>query len=105
MITKAVIVKDDFIVSQEIEYIYQGEITVNCDAILKAFMASRASEIEDGILYATGCPGFTAVGMIIAAKLSKVIYNREPIDSDEMCAIQLLKENGIITVYNPNIIL
>lgn len=105
MITKAVIVNNNFIVSQEIEYIYEGQITVNCDAILKAFMASRQSEVEGGVLYATGCPGLVAVGMIVAAKLTKVVYNREPIDSDELCAIELLKENGIITVCNPNIIL
>lgn len=105
MITKAVIVNGDFIVSQEIEYIYEGQITVNCDAILKAFMASRSSEIEGGILYATGCPGLTASGMIITAKLTKVVYNRMAITSDEMCAIELLKENNIEVVYNPDIIL
>lgn len=105
MITKAVIVNGDFIVSQEIEYIYEGQITVNCNAILMAFMASRKSEIEGGILYATGCPGLTSTGMIIAAELKKVVYNREPENSDEMCAIELLKEHGIETIYNPNIIL
>ena len=105
MLTKAVIVNNDFIVYQEIEYIYEGQITVNCDAILKAFMASRASEIEGGVLYATGCPGLTAAGMIIAAKLVKVVYNREPISSDELCALELLKENNIMVICNPNIIL
>lgn len=105
MITKAVIVKGDFIVAQEIEYIYEGQITVNCDAILKVFMASRSSEIEGGILYATGCPDLTASGMIIAAKLAKVVYNHMAITSDEMCAIELLKQNNIEVIYNPDIIL
>ena len=105
MITKAVIVNDNFIVSQEIEYIYQGQIKVNCDAILKAFMASRSSEVEGGILYVTGCPDLADSGMIIAAKLSKVIYNRTAITSDEMCALELLKEHNIEVIYNPNIIL
>lgn len=105
MPTKAVIVNDDFIVSQEIEYIYEGQITVNCNAILKAFMASRQSEVEGGTLYATGCPGLTDAGVIIVAKLKRVVYSRNPENSDEMCAIELLKEHGIETVYNHNIIL
>lgn len=105
MITKAAIVNDDFIVIKEMEHIYEGQIIVNCNAISMAFMAARPEEVEGGILYATGCPELTVAGMIIAAKLSKVVYNREPLDSDELCAIELLKENGIITIYNPNIIL
>jgi len=105
VINHAVIVKDDFIVSQEIEYIYEGQLTVQCNAILKAFLASRQSEVEGGILFVTGCPGLTSVSLIIAAKLSKVVYNREPADSDEMCAIELLRERGIETVCNPSIIL
>lgn len=105
MINKAVIVKDDFIVSQEMEYIYDGELTVNCNAILKAFLASRQSEVEGGTLFASGCPGLVSVGMIIAANLKKVIYGREPTNSDEMCSIELLREKGIETIFNPNIIL
>ena len=56
-------------------------------------------------MYTTGCPSLVEVAMIIAAKLRKVVYSRDPIDSDEMCAIELLKENYIEAVCNPNIIL
>ena len=105
MINQAVIVKDDFIVRQEMEFIYEGQLTVKCDAILKAFLASRQSDIEGGVLYVIGCPGLVAVSLVIAAKLVKVVYSREPENSDEMCAIELLKERGIETVHNPSIIL
>lgn len=105
MIQKAAIANDDFIVSKEIEHIYNGEITVDCNAILQTFLASKQSEIEGGILYSDGCPGLTEAGIIVVAKLKKVVYNQEPNNSDEMCAIELLKEKGITTIYNPNIIL
>lgn len=105
MITKAAIVKGDYIVSKEIEYIYDNQISVNCNAILMSLMAGSPEEIEGGTIYTTGCPSLTEVGMIIAAKLTKVVYSREPLDSDELCAIQLLLDNNIEAVCNPNIIL
>jgi deoxycytidylate deaminase len=105
MITKAAIVNNNYIVSKEIEYIYDNQISVNCNAILMSLMASSPEEIEGGVMYTTGCPSLVEVGMIIAAKLRKVVYSRDPIDSDEMCAIELLKENYIEAVCNPNIIL
>ena len=105
MITQAVIVRDDFIVSQNLERIYEGDITVDCNAILMAFMASRLKDIEGGVLYATGCVGLTEASLIIPAKLTKVVFSREPVLSDELCAIELLKEHGITVSFNPNIIL
>lgn len=106
MINHAVIVNGDFIVWQKIDHIYNdGEITVDCDAIMKTFMASKQKDIEGGILYTNGCPDLINASMIIAAKLKKVVFNREPINSDEMCALELIKENGITVVCNPNIIL
>ena len=105
MITQAVIVRDDFIVSQNLERIYKGDITVDCNAILMAFMASRPEDIEGGVLYATGCVGLTEASLIIPAKLTKVVFSREPVLSDELCAIELLKEHGITVSFNPNIIL
>lgn len=105
MITKAVIVNKDYIVSKEIEYIYDNQISVNCNAILMSLMAGSSESIEGGVMYTTGCPSLVEVSMIIAAKLVKVVYSREPLDSDEMCAIQLLLDNNIEAVYNPNIIL
>jgi deoxycytidylate deaminase len=105
MITKAAIVNNDYIVSKEIEYIYDNQISVNCNAILMSLMAGSPDEVAGGTMYTTGCPSLVEVGMIIAAKLNKVVYSRDPIDSDEMCAIQLLKDNNIEAVCNPNIIL
>ena len=72
---------------------------------MKTFMASKQEDIEGGILYTNGCPDLVNASMIIAAKLKKVVFNREPINSDEMCALELIKENGITVVCNPNIIL
>ena len=105
MINRAIIVNGDYIVSQKIEHIYEGDIVVDCNAILKTFLASPVEEIEGGKLYATGCIGLTEASMIIAAKLKKAVFSRSPETSDEMCAIELLKEQGIETVINPNIIL
>ena len=102
---KAAIVKDDFIVVQELEPIYSGDITVNCNAISKVFIASTPEAIEGGTLYMTDCPTLMAASMIIAAKLERVVHMNEPLTSDEMCAIELLKENGITVNCNPNIIL
>lgn len=104
MNTKAAIINGDFIVFQEISRIYEGQIKVNCNAIFKCFMASRQSEVEGGTLYTTGCPDLTAAGMIIAAKLGKIVYNEEPVDSDELCALELLKDNNIAVIYNPKLI-
>lgn len=104
MNTKAAIVKDDFIVFQELSTIYEGQITVKCNAIFKCFMASRQSEIEGGTLYTIGCPDLTAAGMIIAAKLTRIVHSEEPTDSDQMCALELIKEHNIEVVHNPNII-
>lgn len=53
----------------------------------------------------TDCPTLMAASMIIAAKLERVVHMNEPLTSDEMCAIELLKENGITVNCNPNIIL
>lgn len=72
---------------------------------MKAFMESRPSEIAGGTLFATGCPGLNEASMIIAATLNKVVFTREPANSDEMCALELLKERNIEIVLNPNIIL
>ena len=105
MLSHAIIVNDNFIVSQKIEHIYDGDITVDCNAIMKAFMESRTSEITGGTLFATGCPGLNEASMIIAAMLNKVVFTREPANSDEMCALELLKERNIEIVLNPNIIL
>lgn len=105
MITKTTIVNNDYIVSKEIEYIYNNQISVNCNAILMSLMASSLDKVAGGTMYTTGCPSLVEAGMIIAAKLNKVVYSRDPINSDEMCAIQLLKCNNIEAVCNPNIIL
>ena len=72
---------------------------------MKVFMVSRPDEVEGGILFASGCASLTEASLVISANLSKVVFNREPIDSDELCAIELLKERNITVVFNPNIII
>lgn len=105
VITKAIIVKDDFVVSQEIKHVYRGDITVDCNAIMMAFLASRKSEVNKGILFANGCASLTEASLIISAELVKAVFSKEPETSDEMCAIELLRENNITVVVNPSIIL
>ena len=105
MINQAIIVNNNFVVCQEAESIYDGDFAVRCNAIMKAFLAVRPEEVEGGTLFASGCAGPTEVSLIISANLSKVVFSREPVDSDELCAIELLKERNIEVVFNPNIII
>ena len=105
MINQAIIVKDNFVVCQDTEQIYEGDFDVKCNAIMKVFMASRPDEIKEGILFASGCAGLTEASLIISANLSKAVFSREPLDSDELCAIELLKERNISVVFNPNMII
>lgn len=105
MINQAIIVNNDFVVCQDTEHIYEGDFVVNCNAIMKVFMASRPEEVEGGTLFASGCASLPEASLIIAANLTKVVFNREPLDSDELCAIELLKEKNISVVVNPNIII
>ena len=105
MINQAIIVKDDFVVCQDTEPIYDGDFTVACNAIMKVFMASRPEEVAGGTLFASGCASLTEASLVISANLSKVVFNREPLDSEEMCAIELLKERDVAVVFNPNIII
>ena len=105
MMNRAIIVNGDFIVSEKHESIYEGDIVVECNAIMKTFMTSRMQDVEGGTLYANGCPSLNEAAMIISARLTKVVFSREPVMSDELCAIELLKENGIEVICNPEIIL
>ena len=48
MMNRAIIVNGDFIVSEKHESIYEGDIVVDCNAIMKTFMTSRMSiTVED----------------------------------------------------------
>ena len=105
MLNQAAIVKDDFIVSTHSKVIYEGEPNFNCNAIMMVFLKPRQSEIVDGTLYANGCPGVNEASLIVVAKIKKAIFSREPETSDELCAIELLKEKGIEIIFNPDIIL
>ena len=42
---------------------------------------------------------------MLCKKISKVILTRMPVMSDEMCAVEILKENNISVIYNSNNIL
>lgn len=72
---------------------------------MKVFMASRPEEVEGGVLFASGCAGLNEASLIISANLAKVIFSREPLNSEELCAMELLKERDIAVVFNPNIII
>ena len=98
----AILVKDDYVVCQQLERIYDGDFSANCNAIMKVFITTKQEEIEGGILFVDGCPGISEAAMIISAKLSKVVINRDPVDSDELCAKALLEEKGVLVVLNEN---
>lgn len=105
MLNHAILVNDDFIVNSRSINIYEGDLSVDCNAIMMVFIKAKQSEIENGTLFASGCIGLNEAAMIIAAKLAKVVLTREPTTSDEMCAVEILRENNIQVIYNPDILL
>lgn len=105
MLNSAVLVNGNFIVCSKSLNLYEGEIPINCNAIMMIFVKSKESEMAGGTLYVDGCPGYNEVSMIIAAGISKVVVQRDPITSEELCALEALKEKGITVEINSTIIL
>ena len=102
MLNQAVLVNGDFIVNSHSKQIYDGELNFGCNAIVMVFLKARQSEVEGGTLYIDGCPSINEASMIIVAKLKKIVITRDAHDSDEMCALELLKERNIEVVINPD---
>lgn len=106
MLTSAAIVRGDFIVCATKEVLYEStDITLDCSAITKLFIKSRQQEVKGGILYCAEFPTLQEAAIIISSKLKKVIAQQDPKDSDELCALEALKEAHIETIVNPKIIL
>lgn len=106
MLTSAVIVRGDFIVCATKEVLYEStDITLDCSAITKLFIKSRQQEVKGGTLYCAEFPTLQEAAIIISSKLKKVIAQQDPKDSDELCALEALKEAHIETIVNPKIIL
>lgn len=103
MLQHAVLVKDDFILSSRSINLYEGDINVDCNAIMMIFVKMKQEEIEGSVIYTEGCPGLSEIPMLIMAKIKKLVISREPVTSDEMCAIELLREHNIPVIINPNI--
>ena len=103
MLQHAVLVKDDFILSSRSISLYEGDINVDCNAIMMIFVKMKQEEIKDSVIYTEGCPGLSEIPMLIMAEIKKLVISREPITSDEMCAIELLREHNIPVTINPNI--
>lgn len=102
MLSQAVLVNGDFIVCSHSKKVYEGDLNFNCNAIVMIFIKARQSEVEGGTLYVDGCPGINEASMIVVAKLKKIIITRDAADSDEMCALELLKERNVEVVINPD---
>lgn len=51
------------------------------------------------------CPNLHEAGLLIVTGLKKVVTNREPETSDELAARELLLQNKIEYIINPDIIL
>lgn len=105
MLNKAVMVNENFIVSVEEKEIYNNDINVTCNAIDMLFVKSKQSEMGGGTLFLVGCPNLNEAGLMIAARFSKIVVNREPTMSDELMARELLLQNKIEYIINPDIIL
>lgn len=102
MLNQAVLVNGNFIVNSHSKEIYEGDLSFGCNAITMIFIKARQSEVEGGTLYVDGCPSINEASMIIVAKLRKIVITRDANDSDEMCALELLKERNIEVVINPD---
>ena len=86
--------------------LYQGtDITVECSAITRLFIKAREDEVEGGTLYTYGFPDLQEAAMIISSKLTKIVASQEPLTSDELCALEILKESNLSFIINPKIIL
>ena len=105
MMDKAVLVNDNFILSTEHEQIYKNDFNVTCNAIDMIFIYVGRNEIEGGTVFVYGCPALQEAGMLITAKVGKIVVNREPENSDELAARVLLIDNGIDYIVNPEIVL
>ena len=105
MMDKAVMVNENFLVSTSEKEVYNHDINVTCNAISMLYIKSKKSEMEGGTLFTMGCPALHEAGLLIVTGLKKVVTNREPETSDELAARELLLQNKIEYIINPDIIL
>lgn len=105
MLDKAVMVNGNFIVSTSEQEIYKHDINVTCNAISMLYIKSKQSEMQGGTLFTKGCPALHEAGLLIATGLRAIVVNRDPENSDELAARELLLQNKIEYVINPDIIL
>lgn len=61
--------------------------------------------MEGGTLFTMGCPDLHEAGLLIVTSLKKIVTNCEPETSDELAARELLLQNKIEYIINPDIIL
>ena len=102
---KAVMVNGNLIISASEKEVYNYDINVTCNAISMLYIKSKKSEMEGGTLFTMGCPSLHEAGLLIVTCIKKVITNREPETSDELVARELLLQNKIEYIINPDIIL
>ena len=105
MMDKAVLVNNNFILCTEHEEIYKNDFNVTCNAIDMIFINVGRPEVEGGTVFVYGCPALQEAGMLITAKVAKIVTNREPENSDELAARVLLIDNGIDYEINSEIVL
>lgn len=105
MMTKAVIVKDDYIVFSDSIPIFHSDETMIMDAILMAFIKTQKVDIIHGWVFCNEAPSMTTAQAIIAAELSKVIYQNEELNEEQRAAIDLMEQYNIVVIHNPNILL
>lgn len=105
MMTKALIVKDDYVVfSNSVPMIYEDS-SFTMDAILMNFIQAQKSDIIYGSLFCNEAPSFIVAQAIVAAELSKVVYQESELNDDQKKAIDLMEQYSIVVVNNSNIIL
>lgn len=100
---QAILVKGDFILSTRAINLYKKDIIIDCNAIMMIFVKMKQEEIKDSVIYVNGCPSLNDVSMLFMAKIKKLVLKQAPINSDEMCAVEFLRQNGIPVIIKPDI--
>ena len=105
MITKALIVKDDYVVfSNSVPLLYEDN-AITMDATLMTLVKSQKSDVIHGSLFCNEAPSFAVAQSIVAAELKKVVYQNGELNEDQKKAIDLMERYSIVVIYNPDIIL
>lgn len=92
---KAVLINGDFTFTANGQEIYNHDIQVNCSCIGVLYVYCKKSEIKNGSIFTNHCPNLYEASMLIKSEIKSITVTHEPINSDELIARELMKQNNI----------